>query len=258
MDFKNYRMIKLYVLYAGDIICRDISQLNEGFTDKGEIALANPIFLIHHPKGLLIWDSGLPDDLVDVEGGVEAWIFHLSMKKTVWAQLEEIGIHPGDIDYFAFSHIHNDHTGNANYFKSATLIMQEKEYDIAFDPNNRPFNYHDYKELKHSKVNKLNGDYDLFGDGTIQFISTPGHTPGHQSLLVKLKETGSVVISGDIAYYNENYQKSGIPTFNTSREGSLSSLEKIKQLVKSENAQLWIQHDKENFKTLKLSPDYYQ
>lgn len=251
-------MIKLYVLYAGDIICKDISQLNEGFSEEGEIALANPIFLIQHPKGWVMWDAGLSDKLVNQKDGVEAWIFHLSMKKTVMAQFEEIGIHPSDVDYFAFSHIHNDHTGNANYFKSAKLILQEKEYNIAFDPNKKPSNYDDYKGLENSEVIKLNGDYDLFGDGTIQFISTPGHTLGHQSLLLKLEDTGAIIISGDIAYYTENYHKKGIPTFNTNKDDSLASLEKIKELAKNENAQLWIQHDKVHFETLKLSPSYYK
>lgn len=251
-------MIRLYVLYAGDIICRDVSQLNEGSSLTGEMALANPIFLIQHPKGWLMWDAGLSDDLVNQKEGVEAWIFHLSMKKTVMAQFEEIGIHPSDVDYFAFSHIHNDHTGNASYFKSAKLVIQEKEYDIAFNPDKKPFNYDDYKELQNSEVIKLNGDYDLFGDGTVQFIATPGHTAGHQSLLLNLENTGAVIISGDIAYYEDNYQKKGIPSFNTNKEDSLSSIEKIKQLVESENAQLWIQHDKEHFETLKLSPQFYQ
>ncbi len=250
-------MIKLYVLYAGDIICKDVSQLNEGASNTKEIALANPIFLIKHPKGWVMWDAGLSDNLIHQKEGVDAWIFHLSMSKTVLSQFEEIGIHPSDVDYFAFSHIHNDHTGNANYFKSAKLIIQQKEYDIAFNPNKRPFNYDDYKELENSEVIKLNGDYDLFGDGTVQFIATPGHTAGHQSLLLNLENTGAIIISGDIAYYEENYLKKGIPTFNTNKEDSLISIGKIKQLVESENAQLWIQHDKKHFETLKISPNYY-
>ena len=251
-------MIKLYVLYGGDIICRDVSQLNEGSNSKVEIALANPIFLVQHPKGWVMWDSGLSDELIHQTEGVDAWIFHLSMNKTVLSQFEEIGLHPNDVDYFAFSHVHNDHTGNANYFKSARLIMQEKEYNTAFNPDKKPFNYDDYKGLKNSEVIKLNGNYDLFGDGTIQFISTPGHTAGHQSLLLKLEETGAILISGDIAYYEENYQNKGIPTFNTDKKESLASLEKVTQLVEQENAQLWIQHDATHFETLKLSPQYYQ
>ncbi|OJJ23644.1 hypothetical protein BKI52_04585 [marine bacterium AO1-C] len=251
-------MIKLYVLYAGDIICRDSSQLNEGSSDTGQVSLANPIFLIQHPKGWLMWDAGLSDELVNQPDGVEAWIFHLSMKKTVLSQFEAIGIHPSDVDYFAFSHIHNDHTGNANYFKTAKIIMQEKEYNIAFGSDKKPSNYGDYSELAGAEVLKLNGDFDLFGDGTIRFIATPGHTTGHQSLLLKLEETGAIIISGDVAYYEENYQQRGIPTFNTNKADSLASINKLKQLVEDENAQLWIQHDKAHFETLSLSPNYYQ
>lgn len=250
--------MKLYVLYAGDIICRDVSQLNEGFPETGEIELANPIFLIQHPKGWVLWDAGLSDELVHQPEGIEAWIFHLQMKKTVLEQLNEIGVKPDEIQYFAFSHIHNDHTGNANYFTSAKLIMQEKEYDIAFNKEKKPFNYDDYKELETSKAIKLNGDYDLFGDGTVRFIATPGHTAGHQSLLLKLEETGYILISGDISYYGKNYRQKGIPTFNTNKAESLTSIEKVKKLVKEYDAQLWIQHDKGHFETLKLSPEYYR
>lgn len=251
-------MIKLYVLYAGDIICRDVSQLNAGFPEKGEIELANPIFLIQHPRGCLLWDAGLSDELVKQPDGIEAWIFHLKMKKTVLEQLNEIGLQPDDINYFAFSHIHNDHTGNAGYFAAATLIMQEKEYDLAFEQEKKPFNYNDYRALENSEVIKLNGDHDLFGDGTIRFIATPGHTAGHQSLLLKLEKTGYILISGDISYYAENYRQQGIPTFNTSKTDSLASLEKVKKLVKTYDAQLWIQHDKAHFESLKLLPEYYQ
>ncbi|QEH43450.1 N-acyl homoserine lactonase family protein [Chitinophaga sp. XS-30] len=250
--------MKLYVLYAGDIICRDISQLNDGFPDKGEIELANPVFLVQHPKGWLLWDAGLSDELVHRPEGVEAWIFHLKMKRTVLEQLHELGVAPDDIDYFAFSHVHNDHTGNARYFKSARLIMQEKEYDLAFHQEKKPHNFGDYEVLKQSEAIKLNGDFDLFGDGAIRFISTPGHTPGHQSLLLKLKETGYVLISGDISYYADNYQKKGVPVFNTNKEDSLASIEKVGKLVELYQAQLWIQHDKARFDTLKLSPEYYQ
>ncbi|WP_281612652.1 N-acyl homoserine lactonase family protein [Flammeovirga sp. SubArs3] len=250
--------MKLYVLYAGEITCTDRSQLDSNSNDQNEIELANPIFLIDHPKGKVMWDAGLSDHLIEVEEDIEAWIFKLRMKKTVLSQLEEIGVPPKSIDYFAFSHIHNDHTGNANYFKSAQLVMQEKEYHLAFQADPLPVNYKDYQELKDSKVTKLHGDYDLFGDGKIRFISTPGHTAGHQSLLLKLEKTGSILISGDIAYYKENYQNKGIPTFNSDKKESLASLDKVQRILDQENAQLWIQHDKAHFDSLSLSPKYYE
>lgn len=251
-------MIKLYVLYAGSMICTDASQLNDALRQPENVELANPIFLIMHPKGNVMWDTGLSDQLADKKEGLVNWIFHLYMHKTVKEQLAEIGIGLTDIHYLAFSHMHIDHTGNANYFKSATLLMQETEYDEAFDTSKKPYNYSDYQDLKDSKCIKLKGDYDLFGDGTIQFIATPGHTRGHQSLLLRLPNTGPVIISGDITYYHDSYQNNGIPTFNADREESIKSLEKIKKLVDEQHAQLWIQHDKTMFDSLKLSPSYYQ
>lgn len=250
-------MIKLYVLYGGDIICRDSSWLNKGLELEGEIALANPVFLIHHPKGRILWDSGLPDKLFDVPQGIEPWIFHLSMKKRLIDQLADLGLKPKDIDYFALSHTHVDHTGNARYFASSTLIIQEKEYTLAFESENKLSNYADIEPLKSSKVIKLNGDYDFFGDGTVLFISTPGHTAGHQSILLRLSNTGNIVISGDVTYYKKSYLQMGIPTFNHDEANSLSSIHKLQKLVKDENAQLWIQHDKEQFSTLRLSPEFY-
>ena len=99
-------MIKLYVLYAGSIVCTDASQLNDKLTSPESIALANPIFLIQHPKGYLLWDTGLSDELIHEKGGVKNWIFQLRMDKTVAEQLNEIGVKPEDIDYLAFSHMH--------------------------------------------------------------------------------------------------------------------------------------------------------
>lgn len=251
-------MIKLYVLYAGSMICTDASQLNDKLTRPEKVSLANPIFLIKHPKGNLLWDTGLPDGLIHEKQGMENWIFQLRMHKTVKEQLDELGLSPEDIDYLAFSHMHIDHTGNANLFNSATVIMQEKEYDVAFNTANIPHNYTDYEALKNSKAIKINGDYDLFGDGSVQLIATPGHTAGHQSLLVQLEETGPVILSGDIAYYEESYVNNGLPSFNADREQSIASLEKIKKMVEEQKAQLWIQHDQVQFDSLKLSPACYQ
>lgn len=249
--------MQLYVLYGGDIICTDASQLNDGKGAKDSVELANPVFLIQHPKGTLVWDSGLSDNLIQMKEGIDAWIFHLEMKQTLLSQMEVIGIPPKEIDYFAFSHTHNDHTGNAHYFKRATLIMQQEEYESAFNTEKKPFNYSDYQVLATSKNILLKGDYDLFGDGKVRFIATPGHTDGHQSLLLDLPETGKIIISGDIAYYEENYRNKGIPTFNANREASLKSIEKIERLTLEEDVQLWIQHDKDQFRKLKKSPEYY-
>jgi glyoxylase-like metal-dependent hydrolase (beta-lactamase superfamily II) len=106
-------------------------------------------------------------------------------------------------------------------------------------------------------VTKLQGDYDVFGDGTVMLIATPGHTPGHQSLLVTLPKTGVLVLSGDAVHFKSNWENRGVPANNTNKEQTLASMQRIADLLTREKAQLWINHDKVQRDTLKMAPDYY-
>jgi len=106
-------------------------------------------------------------------------------------------------------------------------------------------------------VTKLEGDYDVFGDGSVTIIATPGHTPGHQSLLVKLPKNGALVLSGDAVHFKSNWDNRGVPSGNTDKEKTLSSMQRISDLLAKEKAQLWINHDKAQRDTLKMAPDYY-
>jgi len=107
-------------------------------------------------------------------------------------------------------------------------------------------------------VTKLEGDHDMLGDGSIVIISTPGHTPGHQSLLVRLPKTGVVVLSGDAVHFKDNWDNRRVPVFNTSKEQSLASMERIAEIVKKESAQFWINHDKPQSDVQKKSPEFYE
>jgi glyoxylase-like metal-dependent hydrolase (beta-lactamase superfamily II) len=106
-------------------------------------------------------------------------------------------------------------------------------------------------------VTKLEGDRDVFGDGSLTIVSTPGHTPGHQSLLVKLPKTGAVLLSGDAVHFRSNWENRGVPAGNTDKEATVRSMQKMAELLAKEKAQLWINHDKAQRDTLKLSPAYY-
>jgi N-acyl homoserine lactone hydrolase len=152
---------------------------------------------------------------------------------------------PAQITHLAFSHSHGDHIGNGNLFTAATLFIQKAEYDAAFGPDAAKFGFQSatYDKLRANPTVKLNGDRDVFGDGSVTILSTPGHTPGHQSLLVKLGKTGAVVLSGDLAHFQQNFDFRRAPGFNFDREGSVSSMERVAALVREEKAQLWINHD---------------
>jgi N-acyl homoserine lactone hydrolase len=107
-------------------------------------------------------------------------------------------------------------------------------------------------------VTKLEGDHDVFGDGSVTIISTPGHTPGHQSLLVKLSKTGALLLSGDAVHFKENWDNRRVPEINSNKEQSRASMQRMADIVAKEKAQLWINHDKAQRDGQKLSPDFYE
>jgi N-acyl homoserine lactone hydrolase len=107
-------------------------------------------------------------------------------------------------------------------------------------------------------VTKLEGDHDVFGDGGVTLIATPGHTPGHQSLLVKLPKTGALVLSGDAVHFRDNWDKRVTPSMNTDASQTQASMQRIADVMTKENAQLWINHDKSQRDSLKTAPDFYE
>jgi N-acyl homoserine lactone hydrolase len=164
--------------------------------------------------------------------------------------LSSWGVKPADIKYLAVSHTHPDHIGNVELFPQAMLLVQKAEYEW---PN--PLGVGRFKP--EHPVTKLEGDHDVFGDGSVILIVTPGHTPGHQSLLVKLPNTGALVLSGDAVHFKSNWENRGVPSGNTDKDKTLASMQRISDLLAKEKAQLWINHDKAQRDSLKMAPAYY-
>src|SRR3974390_59261 len=150
----------------------------------------------------------------------------------------------------AFSHSHPDHTGNVEMFPTTMLYVQKAEYQWPGADNQPRFK-------PGHPVTLLEGDRDVFGDGSVMIFSTPGHTPGHQSLLVKLPKTGAVVLSGDAVHFKSNWENRRVPIFNSSKEQTLASMQRISEVLTKEHAQLWMNHDKAQRDTLKMSPEFY-
>ena len=189
----------------------------------------------------------MPDGLVTANGAITQ-----RRAKTLAAQLTELGVTPAEITYLAVSHTHGDHVGNVALFPSSTVLIQGAEYEWAMAGPNKP------AFAAAQKIEKLAGDHDVFGDGSVRILSTPGHTPGHQSLLVRLPKTGNLVLSGDAVHFQDNWVHKRVPSMNTSKDQTLASLERIARVLDEQKATLWINHDKPQSATLKYAPAYYE
>jgi N-acyl homoserine lactone hydrolase len=130
------------------------------------------------------------------------------------------------------------------------LYVQKAEYEWPGADGAPRFN-------PNHPVTLLEGDRDVFGDGSVVIISTPGHTPGHQSLLVRLPKTGTIVLSGDAVHFKANWDNRRVPPFNTDKDKTLASMQRIADIVAKENGQLWINHDKPQTDAQKKPPEFY-
>jgi glyoxylase-like metal-dependent hydrolase (beta-lactamase superfamily II) len=141
---------------------------------------------------------------------------HWRRPKTLAAQLDQLGVKPSDIKYVAVSHTHPDHIGNMTMFPKSMLLVQKAEYEwpSPVGPRFKP----------DQPVTKLEGDHDVFGDGSVLIISTPGHTPGHESLLVKLPKTGAVLLSGDAVHFKDNWDNRRVPQNNDNKDKTVASM----------------------------------
>jgi glyoxylase-like metal-dependent hydrolase (beta-lactamase superfamily II) len=220
-----------------------------------------PCYVIVHPRGTLIWGTGLSQALLEKPEGVVIpnGALRIFVKRSLADQLKSIGLEPKDFTYVSMSHLHGDHAGNANLFAGTTWIVQQEEYDAAFgpDPQTYGFNPDLVAKLKDGPVLKLQGDYDLFSDGSVVILRSPGHTPGHQSLFVDLPKTGPIVLSGDLWHFAGNRAAKRVPSFNFSAEQTRASMEKIEQFVSGHHATVWIEHDWDQNAQLRGAPNLY-
>ncbi|HKX39880.1 MAG TPA: N-acyl homoserine lactonase family protein [Burkholderiaceae bacterium] len=250
---------RLYVLDCGEARIPDLSPWSPGVNVGTAATFSDNCYLIRHAQGWMLWDSGYPDALADKPEGLVGPRSTAFRKKTLVAQMAQIGVTPAQVTRVAFSHTHGDHVGNANLFSAATLYIQQAEYDAAFGPDPAKFGFQpaNYDKLRNSTAVKLNGDHDVFGDGSVVILATAGHTPGHQSLLVRLPHTGAVVLSGDAAHFRENFERRRVPGFNFDRDASVAAMDKLAAVVQKEKAQLWINHDSAQSATLRHAPEFY-
>ncbi len=250
--------VRVYVIDCGVLDIPDTSPYRLTKEDLVTTKMSAPCFLVAHPKGTLMWDTGPVPDTNFKPGSATATMRYATTTKSLTTRLAEIGYTPADITYLTISHFHWDHVGNGNLFAGSTWLVRQKERDIMFSdppsPRTEPANF---SALKNSKTVIIKDDYDVFGDGTVILKSAPGHSPDHQVLFLKLKKTGPVLISGDLYHYPQERTRKLIPTTEFNPDQTVASRAAIEAFIKQTGAQLWIQHDLPANAKLKKSPAYY-
>jgi glyoxylase-like metal-dependent hydrolase (beta-lactamase superfamily II) len=251
--------LRLYIFDCGTIHTTNGDAYSLKKEEMAATEMSIPCILVAHPRGTLMWDNGYIPDRAFPAGGGPASSGVVTQDRPLLPQLAAIGYAPGDITYLSMSHYHGDHVANANSFAGATWLVRKVERDRMFAdppiPRSDPANY---SALKTSKTILLDQDeWDVFGDGTVLIKSTPGHTPGHNVLFLKLKKTGPVVLSGDLYHYPEERTLHRLPVADFNREQTAASRAELEIFLTKTGAQLWIEHDIVANAKLKKAPAFY-
>ena len=267
--------MQLYLFSSGTMM------IGKGFLQnfapmEPKIEIPIGFFVIKHPKGNVIFDTGNNDKVIADTGywGKLAQVFEPKMTKddAMDAQLAKIGLTTNDIKYVVVSQMHLDHGGNVGKFPNSTIVIQDDELHFAMFPD-EPFaaGYipDDISVLRSgvgvSKPNsidmlRITGDLDLFGDGSLVIHRSPGHTKGTQMLTVRLPKTGPVVLTSDAAYFRDNVEKNLVPNIALAYDatGIIKGYDWIRRMIATENASYFTSHDPDAWKSLKRAPEYYE
>jgi len=262
VDPKPAAVERMYVIECGENHTPDISRWTPGVNVGKRHVFGDHCYLIKHAKGWMLWDSGIADRIAALPNGMPNATGTITafMKKPLAESLKEIGVAPADIGHFALSHYHGDHSGNANLFAASTLYIQQAEYDAIFGATPDKFGVPvaNFQNLKNAKVVRLNGDHDVFGDGSVVIKPTPGHTPGHQVLFVRLPKRGPVLLSGDMVHLLYSWENNIVPGFNFDVEASKRSIAQMKEFTAQSGARIWVNHDKEQHAAIPKAPAYVE
>ena len=248
--------LELWRLDCGTIQVNELQQFSDTFNYIGKSkTLTDSCYLIRHNDTLMLWDTGLPEALLNAKFTKDAMSPRLN--RTLKDQLQQINVKPDDIDMIGISHYHFDHVGQAAQFPKAKLLIGSADL-AALKQTPLPFGA-DPTPLApwitgSSTVDPVSGDRDVFGDGSVTMVNMPGHTPGSYSLLVRLPKTGTILLSGDVVHFSEQVANNNVPPFNVDRAQSLDSMARLNGITKDMPATLVIQHEPEHIKLLPTFP----
>jgi N-acyl homoserine lactone hydrolase len=234
--------MSLWRLDCGDF---QINDINAFMSDTSEYParprhLVGSCYLIRHGDAYMLWDTGMPGALVghpDVDP-----VMTVTLHERIVDQLARIGVRPEQVSIVGISHYHGDHTGQARDFPGARLLMGAA--DLAALRGRPAAGQADLARWLSGggQLTEVQGDLDVFGDGSVVMLNLPGHTPGHHGLLVRLG-SGPVMLSGDTYHFTAQVAHRGVPPFNTNRAESLASMDRFDRLARNLHARIIIQHE---------------
>lgn len=231
--------LSMWRLDCGSIQVSDLDVFSDTFAYVGKSkTLTNSCYLIRNGDRLLLWDTGLPGELAGTSAA--SGPMAMSVRRRIADQLAEIGVRPAQVSFVGISHNHQDHIGQMADFPQATLLMGVEDFEATKAGANArriaPW------ASGAAKVEPIKRDHDVFGDGSVTILDMPGHTPGHQALLVRLR-SGPVLLSGDQFHFEENRRSRGVPSFNADRSDTLGSHDRFEAIARSLRAKVVIQHE---------------
>jgi N-acyl homoserine lactone hydrolase len=223
-----------------------------------------PFALIRHPKGNVVVDGGIPlaaarDPHGHWGGLADQFTVHMSEDQHCVAQLLELGVEPGSVDYLVQTHLHIDHTGALGHFPTATAVVHARELQAALAADSPTASGYVRQDFDRPEIRwqLIDGDLDLFGDQAVRLIATPGHSAGHMSLLLELVETGPVLLTADACDNRAQWEGRALPRALCSRRQATRSLESLRDLAVQTNALIVFGHDPANWSQLKHPPYRY-
>src|SRR5215217_745258 len=240
--------LRLYFFECGSLMTyTQFIKMNEGMNDHFEAPV--PFFLITHPRGNVLFDGGNALEVAQDatahwgEAVVEIYEPHMTEDEFVVNQLQNMDVDPASVRYVVQSHLHLDHSGAVGHFPNAEYVVQRRELEYAYTPD------------WFQKPAYIRSDFDR--DGTLKTLFTPGHAPGHISLMVTLEETGPVMLTSDACYTMDHYNNEALPGLIHSAHDVAASVQKIHRAVDAVGAMVVTGHDPGEWPNFKKAPEYY-
>jgi N-acyl homoserine lactone hydrolase len=245
--------LQLWRLDCGDFQVSNLDIFSDTWQYAGRrYTLTDSCYLIRNGDRYLLWDTGIPAAMVGQSA--QNGPFTLTLRSSLRDQLARINVRPEQVSFVGISHYHDDHIGQAAEFPGATLLIGTGDWEAIRGRPESAARFRPWIE-GNSRSQPMAGDHDVFGDGSVVMLSLPGHTPGHHSLLVRLPQTGAVLLTGDLYHLTEAVQNRSVPIFNTNRADTLASIDRFEAIRRNLRARVVIQHEPADVAKLPAFPE---